>query len=271
MKNLESYYKLMEYFLENNMKKPLLSIITASYNSEKTISRTIKSLLNQSFLNFEYIIVDGKSSDKTVEIINSFKKKFDQKGIEYQFISEKDSGIYDAFNKGIKLANGNWISFLGSDDFYVNKALELYSNEIKNLKEEVDFIHSNVKVENKKIIKNKWLWKEFKRKMNIAHVGAFHSAIFFKKYGYFDTKYRIAGDYELLLRPGNNLKPYWFNEVTAIMSDNGISNRNVIEVYKETTKVKIDRKTQSVFLSKIDYLFWVFKYYMKLILNEGNR
>ena len=90
---------------------PFFSIITVSYNSEKTIKETIVSVLNQTETNFEYILIDGKSTDKTVEIIKSFENKFKEKEIAYQWISEKDTGIYNAFNKGIKLSKGTWISF----------------------------------------------------------------------------------------------------------------------------------------------------------------
>ena len=113
---------------------PFFSIITASYNSEKTISDTITSVLNLDFNDFEYIIVDGNSKDKTVDIIKSFISKFEAKGITYKFISEKDKGIYDAWNKGIALSEGQWISFLGSDDSYLPSALQLYFNEIEKNK-----------------------------------------------------------------------------------------------------------------------------------------
>ena len=101
------------------------TIITATFNSEKTIDRTINSLLNQTILNFEYIVVDGKSSDNTVKILKSYEEKFKIRNIGYKWISEKDSGIYEAWNKGLMFAKGDWISFLGSDDYYVENALEM--------------------------------------------------------------------------------------------------------------------------------------------------
>ena len=102
---------------------PFFSIVTASYNSEKTISDTINSVLNLDFQDFEYIIIDGNSSDDTLEIIQSAVHKFEAKGVSYKFISEKDKGIYDAWNKGIKISEGKWISFLGSDDSYLSNKL----------------------------------------------------------------------------------------------------------------------------------------------------
>ena len=115
----------MDYFLKIDMGVPLVSIITVCFNSEKTIQKTIQSLLNQSVTGFEYILVDGKSKDSTIEIIKSFENKFKEKGISYKWISEKDTGIYNAFNKGINLSKGKWISFLGSDDIYLKTAIEM--------------------------------------------------------------------------------------------------------------------------------------------------
>ncbi len=245
----------------------VFSIITATFNSEKTLERTIKSLLSQNISNFEYIIVDGKSTDSTLDIIKAFENEFKNKKIPFTWISEKDKGIYDAFNKGIKLSKGNWISFLGSDDYYIEGALESYIIEIEKLNENFDFIHSNVKVDEKKIIKDKWEWKKFKRSMNIAHVGAFHNMNYFKKYGLYNTDYKIAGDYELLLRAKDSLKAHWFNKITAVMADGGVSNSQVKNVYLETTKAKIKSGKIHFILSKIDYYTWMFKYRVKSLLN----
>ena len=245
----------------------LFSFVTVTYNSEKTLKRTINSLLYQSFSNFEYIIVDGKSSDATVDIIKSYEHEFRKKKITFKWISERDTGIYDAFNKGIKLAKGNWISFLGSDDYYIEDALESYKNEIVKQNEELDFIHSIVKVEGKKVIEDKWEWKEFRKSMNVAHVGAFHNTNYFNKHGVYDTNYKIAGDYELLLRAKENLKTHWFRKVTAIMGDGGVSNRQIKNVYLETTKAKIKSGKINSIISKFYYFKWIFKYRVKTILN----
>ena len=243
------------------------SIITASYNSEKTIKDTIQSVLNQTFTDFEYIIIDGKSTDKTVEIIKSFENQFKEKGISYRWFSEKDSGIYNAFNKGIKLSSGKWISFLGSDDEYLKNSIEIYKKEIDNLNTNVDFVYSNISLNNKIIASKKWKWNHFKRKMNIAHVGGFHKRNYFKIHGFFDETYKIAGDYELLLRAKSKLKTHQINEVTVVMGDDGISNNQIKKVYKETTKAKIKTANVSMFLAKFDYFFWMLKFKIKTIIN----
>ncbi|WP_394747992.1 glycosyltransferase family 2 protein [Spongiimicrobium salis] len=102
---------------------PLVSIITITYNSEATLTDTFESLLQQTYKNFECIIVDGKSSDSTLSIVKSYSEKLTERGISYQFISEKDKGIADAWNKGLKLAKGSIIGMLNSDDWYDDNAI----------------------------------------------------------------------------------------------------------------------------------------------------
>jgi len=102
--------------------KPLISIITVVKNNEKYLEETIQSVVNQNFKNFEYIIVDGKSTDGTIEIIKKYNNKIDY------WISENDKGIYDAFNKGLDIANGNLIGFVNSDDILTPNALEILNN-----------------------------------------------------------------------------------------------------------------------------------------------
>ena len=250
---------------------PLLSIITATFNSDKTLDETIFSVLNQDYTNFEYIIIDGKSKDKTLNIIKKYEAQFKKKNISYTWISELDSGIYNAWNKGLKLAKGNWISFLGSDDIYLDKALGLYAKNIV-LDEDVDFIHSKVKLVNngkvKFIVSDKWKWSKFKRYMKIAHVGSFHNKKFFEKFGLYNETFKISGDYEMLLRAKSELKTAFFDEFTAEMKDGGVSNQNVLNAFREVRNAKIttaDIKKQIAFY---DFYFSVIKYYISAFLKK---
>ena len=95
-----------------------ISIITATYNSEKTLKDTLESVLKQTYTNYEHIIVDGDSKDNTMKIVKTYEEKYQGK---LRYISEKDSGIYDAMNKGIKMATGDIIGILNSDDIYANE------------------------------------------------------------------------------------------------------------------------------------------------------
>lgn len=244
------------------------TVITATYNSEKTVSDTIESVLNQSYKNIEYIIIDGKSNDNTLEIIKSYAHKFKTANIPFQFLSEKDSGIYDAWNKGLKLASGKWVSFLGSDDVYLKDAILAYHEEITQCQDSIDFAYSKVKLtKNGKItrkIDKEWSWNIFRRKMNIPHVGSFHNKDYFMSYGDFDTRYKIAGDYELLLRAGNKLKTRKVEETTVLMQEGGLSDNLVVKVLKETMRAKNETGKLNIISCYFDF----FKEYLIITLKK---
>ena len=102
----------------------LVSIITVAYNSEKCIRKAIESVLNQTYPHIEYTIVDGLSKDNTVAVAKEYEEKFQEKGYTYRIVSEKDNGIYDAMNKGIRMATGELIGMINSDDWYEPIAVE---------------------------------------------------------------------------------------------------------------------------------------------------
>jgi len=245
----------------------LYSIITASYNSEKTIAKTIESVLNQTYSNFEYIIIDGKSSDATVEIIKSFEKEFENKSINYTWISEPDNGIYDAWNKGLKLASGDWISFLGSDDFYLLNALELYNTEIEKelsinfISSKVDLINSDEK--SIQIVGKKYNQEKMKRFMVIAHVGSFHHKSLFAEFGNFNTSLKIAGDYNFFLKSEKKIKAGFVNEITVKMLNDGISNQNVNLAFKENLQLHLQYKRIPKIQAYFEFYLAKIKYKLK--------
>ena len=120
------------------MEKPLFSIITVVKNDEKNIQKTIESILNQEFKNFEYIIVDGKSEDSTISLVNKYKDEIKH------IISENDDGIYFAMNKGAKIASGEFIVYVNSGDTLTSKALKIIQSKI-NEKPNIDFVFGTVK------------------------------------------------------------------------------------------------------------------------------
>ena len=247
-----------------------ITIITATYNSELTVKKTIDSILNQTIKDFEYIIIDGNSDDGTAQIIKDNEYRFKNSNITFKWVSEPDKGIYDAWNKGINLATGNWISFLGSDDYYTDKALEVYRDVILNKSNNIDLIYSNVdliyKEKTIKKINGTWKWSVFRRYMNIAHVGAFHNRAYFDRYGLFNVDYKIAGDYELLLRAKEELKAFKIDFISAYMNDGGISNNNVNLAFRETMKAKINTARVPYLLCLYDFMLASIKYRIKIIL-----
>jgi len=222
---------------------PFFSVITASYNSERTIKNTIESLLAQNFKDFEYIIIDGNSTDQTVPIIKSFEAAFAEKNITYKFISEKDKGIYDAWNKGVAMADGKWISFLGSDDCYFPDALSIYFEKISLLQNNENYISSQVHVvdENGNVLRamgKAYQWKNMLKNMDIAQVGSFHKRELIQEMGPFSLEYRIVSDLDFYIRGKDYIKPSYFKEVTATMENNGVSNQ-INKALKEALKVRL--------------------------------
>ena len=123
--------------MQNSLNNKLITIITVSKNAEETLERCIKSVLSQKYQNIEYIIIDGDSSDRSKKIIEKYKNKISS------VVSEKDNGIWDAMNKGIKIARGELIGFLNADDFYYSDTLFIVNDYFNNFK--IDFLFGSVK------------------------------------------------------------------------------------------------------------------------------
>ncbi len=181
---------------------PLISIVTVCFNSAKTIRQTIESVLNQTYTNIEYILVDGKSTDNTVAIIEEYAPQFAAKGIAYRWLSEPDAGIYDAMNKGIRLSTGKWVGIINSDDWYELDACETLINFIKN-HPDCDLLCGNV---NYYIETEKFLFHQVQKSQikNIkSHMNIIHPSVFVNKRLYqeklFSTKYKIVSDWEWML------------------------------------------------------------------------
>jgi len=215
----------------------LFSIIVATYNSEDIVQNCLQSIVNQSFTDYEIIIIDGKSKDGTLRAMEKFASNITH------LVSEADKGVYDAWNKGLKLASGKWVMFVGTDDELLTDSLQSYADFIKkNSFDEMDFISSkniliNKKGETLRIFGEAWNWKVFKKYMNVAHVGALHSNAYFQSYGLFNAEFKIAGDYELLLRAKSKLKSAFLDKINAKMGYGGISTANT-RVFKEAFNAK---------------------------------
>lgn len=211
-----------------------ISIIIATFNAAKTIKSCIESILSQKNYNVELIIIDGLSSDDTIEIINSYKSEIDY------LLSECDSGVYHAWNKGISIAKGNWIMFIGADDVLLpNSISEILQFIALNKKRDIDYISAkNIYIDVKdnfiKIIGEEFLWSKMKTVMCVAHVGSLHNRNLFNEVGLYSMKYKICADYDLLLRKKNQLRALFINTEIAKMKIGGMSFslNALIEVFK---------------------------------------
>lgn len=202
------------------MHTPELTIITVCYNSVSTIEATINSVLSQSFQNYEYIIIDGLSTDGTQDII---KRYIDNKKVK--FIIEADNGVYDAMNKGVKLAVGEWVYFLGSDDIlYDNEVIErIIGNENYDSQQ---IIYGNVKFLHQGIIYDGPFNHEKISTKNICHQALFVRKAVFDKTGLFDEKYKISADYAFNIKwLGLNLPSKYVEETIALYNEKGMSGK----------------------------------------------
>jgi glycosyltransferase involved in cell wall biosynthesis len=214
-------------------KSNQISIVLATYNAGKYLESALQSIIQQNYSGLEIIVIDGKSQDDTLNIINKY-----QKNISF-WKSEPDEGIYDAWNKGIAISTGEWIIFLGSDDVLLPDSLISYSDFINSLNTEVDFISSRMLYTDKNMKPYRtmgwhWEWPKSQLEMTIAHTGALHSKKLFDKVGKFNTEYKIVGDYELLLRAGKNLRAAYLDKVTVMYRDGGVSDSYaaILESYR---------------------------------------
>ncbi|MEO6719101.1 MAG: glycosyltransferase family 2 protein [Ferruginibacter sp.] len=176
------------------MKRLLFSIIIPTYNVAETIAACLDSLVCQSFPEFEIIIVDGGSDDNTMQTVNAYSSHF--AGI--RSVSEKDNGIYDAMNKGIAMAKGEWIYFLGSDDTMFNKDVLRFVADNINDADDIVYGNSNWVPQNNKE-SGEWGYRRLLN-MSINHQRIFYRANLFKRLGSFNLFYKIASDYELNIR-----------------------------------------------------------------------
>lgn len=250
----------------NNIKKKL-SIVTVCYNSESTISKTIESVISQSFTDYEYIIVDGESSDKTNCIIEKYKPYFFNKGINLIHISERDDGIYDAMNKGIDLSSGTWINFMNSDDTFYDK--DVLKNIFLKDNNDADVIYGN---ENRIIGNNSRLNKADKNIDVIKKVKFFcHQSTFVRtklmKKNKFCLDYKICSDYDNLL--GLYLKGMKFKYIDSIVcnySVEGTSNKNYCNTIREAYDIK--KKYGLIDFSNIELYARIKFFYLKYLIDR---
>lgn len=210
---------------------PLISVITIVYNGAKDIERAINSVINQTYPNIEFIIIDGGSTDQTLDIIRQYEDK-----ITF-WKSEPDQGIADAFNKGISVAKGSIIGFVNSDDWYEDNAIE----KVVGYFDSYSVVFGDVQFwdKNKSAHRTYGNHHRLRHGMTIAHPAVFVKKEIYDKYGLFNLDYKIAMDYEFILRIYfNKVAFYNIESIIVNMSLGGVSHRKWVEAIIEERKIK---------------------------------
>ena len=236
-----------------------ISVITVCYNSASTIGDTINSIASQYYADKEYIVVDGNSSDATMDIVRA-------SSCVSHFVSERDRGIYDAMNKGFSLATGDVIGTLNSDDFYINSNV---LSEVENIFEDetVDACFADLlyvdQLDTNRIVR---YWQSrpyrsglFKNGWMPAHPTFFVRKRVYEQYGLFDLKYKIAADFELLFRliEVNKIKTVYLPKVLIKMRMGGTTNKSIHNI--KTQNREIIRLLQSYYPDFSIVNFWFYK------------
>lgn len=245
------------------MNKPLITIITVCFNAISSIEKTILSVINQTYPNIEYIIIDGSSTDGTIDVI----KKYDDK-ITY-WISEPDKGIYDAMNKGIDLAKGEWINFMNCGDTFYSKFI--IENLIKRINSDSDIIYGDTSIQTAigKYIKSASIVSE-RNYMPFVHQSSFVKT-FILKNEMFDTNFKICADRNFFYQSFK--KKFKFQYVKLVISnfeaEASFSSNNLIKLERE--KGIIEGKTNNITWQIAFFIFTLkikIKQFVKKILPE---
>jgi Glycosyl transferase family 2 len=220
---------------ENSADCPLVSVVTVLFNGRPCVEGCLDSVARQDYPNIEHIVIDGGSTDGTIDILRQYDNQL------AFWKSEPDRGVYDAWNKGLREARGEWICFLGADDEFLTGAVSAYmafaanNPQAEYLSSKVRWVHPSGY---ERTIGGAWTWDKFSQSMCTAHVGSMHRRNLFDRLGIYDTSYRIVADYELLLRARQHLNAAYMPITTAMMRAGGISDSAAALEETERAKVK---------------------------------
>lgn len=222
----------------SKMKKPKITIITVVFNGADKIEKTLNSVITQNYDDYEYIVVDGESTDETVNIIKKYNDKIDI------FISEKDKGISDAFNKGIKMANGEWVGIVNCGDYLLQGDLRKVAEEIAQLQddERVDILRfqNNMKYTTKNAIRIPTLdYSYFPHKFRVCHMGCYIRTKILKQFLY-NEDLKICMDIDLLYRlHAKGISEKYVNTSigTFVVSQDSVSVKQTIDKVNEIVEI----------------------------------
>tara|TARA_R110000822_G_scaffold89201_3_gene206286 strand:+ start:24 stop:773 length:750 start_codon:yes stop_codon:yes gene_type:complete len=235
-----------------------ISIITVSYNSGKTIETTFMSVLQQTYKNIEYIVIDGGSTDNTLKIIEKYSE------IITVLVSEQDNGLYDAMNKGISLATGDVIGLINSDDLFcdpdaLNKVAKVFKKNINLDSVYADLFYVSQQDINK--ISRRWIsgiQRKFKYGWHPAHPTFYIKKTIYDRFGLFDLSFKLAADFEIMLRflEKHNISTTYLKEPLVKMRLGGETNKSLKNIYYQNIECLRAFDKNNIKVAKFFYPFF---------------
>lgn len=216
------------------------TVVTVCYNAETVIEKTLLSVLNQDFTEYEYVIVDGKSDDGTLLIVKNYQAKFEARGISVHVLSERDKGVYDAMNKALKIAQGQWVIYMNAGDlFYSNQTMKLFMAD-KFLTNDSEILYGDTMITRDGYYKryDSLDMNEIVNQLPFCHQSVFVKRSLLVEYK-FDTNYLYAADYDLFVRLYNDRKKFkQVNYIVSVYALGGLSAKNAKKTMKEYKLIK---------------------------------
>lgn len=213
-----------------------VSIVVAVLDARPTLQRCLDSIVGQDHPGKQLIVVDGGSTDGTLEVIRRNRQVIDH------WETGADRGIYSAWNKALEHATGDWVCFVGADDYYLDPTAVREMADLGD-EEEADLVCGKVWYVNERGQRQfthgrPWSWERMKRRHSVSHTGMLHHSRLFERHGWFNEDLRIAGDYEFLLRLGPGVRAAFLDRAYLAMGNTGVSTSNSLQTLNEVRRVQ---------------------------------
>lgn len=252
----------------NQESRPLISIIVAVFNGKHTLQQCIDSIAEQTYSNKEVIVIDGGSRDGTVDLLRGSSKQFSY------WVSEPDKGIYNAWNKALAQARGEWICFLGADDFFVDEnVLSRMASHLISAYPGFRIVYGQTAIVDdagRELYTVGEPWEDVRKRflgvMCIPHPGSMHHRSLFADFGRFDESFRIAGDYEFLLRELKRGNALFVPDVALVAMRQGGVSSTPANALSSLWEVRRAQKKHGLYLPRLPWLFAVTRVLVRLAL-----
>lgn len=251
---------------------PLISIITVCRNAVDCLEATIVSVLSLKYPNLEYIIIDGASTDGTVDIIRNYESR-----LAY-WQSRPDRGISHAFNLGLEQARGDWIVYLNADDYFVDQTVVGQIVPYLQKFRDADVVYGQIEIISSgketqpfpfsRVLGRQWSWRTFRLYNLIPHQAAFTNRQYFARMGKFDEDCTSSVDYEYFLRGGKDLKAVFVPLMISKMRQGGVSNRHMISSFREYKEAQLKNQALSPCVASLNYDYRIVSYYGRLFIHK---